>query len=316
MENIINKIKEKFPSWKFKIVSFNEKNKEIEIECLECGQIKKYKRYYNLIYKQNPCICNSTSSQYKALMYKKEIEEFLEKSTDFTFLNWENIKTDKIRPGIKIQCCKCNQIFSRKISAFLNNKKCPYCVERGIPNTQSIKAKIKEKGYTLLSEYINQDTKVLIKHDKCGFIWKIKPINFSNNLNGNCPQCNRMISQGERKIMDYLKEKNFSFEREHSFSWQSNKLFRYDFYIKDYNLIIEFNGRQHYEETGIFSMTLEENQRRDNIKIKEALNNNFNLLIIPFTQINNINKILDNWFNDYPSGVGNKLTVIERNAIL
>lgn len=314
--NIIKRIEEKFPDWKFEIINYNQKTKELEIKCLLCGQIKRYKRYYDLIYKQNSCICNSSSSQYKSIQQKKELEQFFQETNDFIFVQWTEIKSDKNRPGVIIQCSKCKQNFIRRTSTFLNKKECPYCVERGIPNTLSTKYKLKEKGYTLLSDYKDQETNVLIRHDKCGFIWKVKPINFKNNLDGNCPQCNRLISKGERKIIDFLEKSHIEYHREHSFSWQSHKLFRYDFFIPDYNLIIEFNGRQHYEETGLFSSSLEETQEHDKIKIEEAKKNNFNLLIIPYTHINNIEKILIKWFNDYPLGVDNKLMIIERNAIL
>lgn len=315
MNIIENKIKESFPKWNFEIINFDDKTKKLEIKCLECGLKKEYKKYYDLIYKKNPCICNSNSSQYKSIQYKKELEEYFKETKDFTFIEWTELIQDKARPGVKIKCNNCNQFFEKRISSFIKNKKCPYCVSKGSPNTLSISKRLEDKGYTLLSEYISQDKKVLIRHNECGFIWKVKPSNFSNFLNYNsCPQCNRRISKGEKIIRDYLIKHNICFDREISFNWQSNKLFRYDFYLPAYNLIIEFNGRQHYEETNIFTNSLADNILHDKIKIEEAIKNGFYFLVIPFTQINNIENILNKWFNDYPNGVNDKLTVIERNA--
>lgn len=315
MNIIEEKIKSKFPNWNFNIINYDNKTKELKIKCLDCGEEKLYKKYYNLLYKQNSCICNSTSSQYKSIQNKKELDKYFKENNDFTFIKWITLDLDKKRPGVLIKCNKCGQTFSKKIRDFINKKTCPYCVKQGMPNTTSVSKRLEDLGYSLLSQYKNQDERVLIKHNECGFIWKVKPSNFSSFLNYNsCPQCNRRISKGEKIIRDYLIEYNIDFDREVSFNWQSNKLFRYDFYLPSYNLIIEFNGRQHYEETNIFTNSLEENILHDKIKIEEALKNNFYFLVIPFTQINNIKNILDKWFNDYPNGVNDKLTVIERNA--
>ena len=65
------------------------------------------------------------------------------------------------------------------------------------------------KEYTLIGEYIDGETKVLIKHE-CGFIWKVKP-HFLRRYEG-CPKCNRKISKGERRIINYLQEKQIAFE--------------------------------------------------------------------------------------------------------
>lgn len=108
------------------------------------------------------------------------------------------------------------------------------------------------------------------------------------------------------KCLDCQKEKRFI--------WQSYPQFRYDFYIKEYNLIIEYNGRQHYEETNIFSFSLQENQERDKIKLEEAIQNGYYFLVIPYTHYNRIEEILQKWLNDYPKGVNNKLTIIERDT--
>lgn len=115
--------------------------------------------------------------------------------------------------------------------------------------------------------------------------------------------------------MEYCEKNNIKYEREYSFDWQSHKAYRYDYFIPDYNLIIEYNGIQHYVETNFLHFTLEENKEHDRIKMEEALKNNFYYLIIPYTRYNDITEILDNWFNDYPKGVNNKLMVIERDVI-
>lgn len=152
------------------------------------------------------------------------------------------------------------------------------------------------KEYTLIGEYIDGETKVLIRHE-CGFIWKVKP-HFLRRYEG-CPKCNRKISKGERKIINYLRGKQIAFEPEKIFSFSSNPRFRYDFYLPDYNLVIEYMGEQHYREIAFLHDTLSERQKRDEIKKKEVLEQKMNYLAISYKDFNNISNILDEWFNDY-----------------
>ena len=89
------------------------------------------------------------------------------------------------------------------------------------------------------------------------------------------------------------------FENEKSFEWQTNKLRRYDFYIPQYHLIIEYMGEQHYQEVPSFKYSLEEQKRIDEEKYLDAIKNGYNYLSIKYTNYNNLDEILTNWFNDY-----------------
>jgi very-short-patch-repair endonuclease len=112
--------------------------------------------------------------------------------------------------------------------------------------------------------------------------------------------CNE--SKGEKIIADYLTKKSIVFEREKRFNGCKNiKKLAFDFYFPSNSVLIEFDGRQHYEivnfcrsrEKAIKShVRLKEN---DNIKNKFAEANNFHLLRIKYDQINEIDKILDKY---------------------
>ena len=54
-----------------------------------------------------------------------------------------------------------------------------------------------------------------------------------------------LMSYGEEKISNILKENNIYFEREKSFADLKHGLFRFDFYLPNNNIIIEFDGEQH-----------------------------------------------------------------------
>ena len=72
--------------------------------------------------------------------------------------------------------------------------------------------------------------------------------------------------------------------------------YRFDFYLPEYNRLIEYDGIQHYKERNFFKDTLEEIQNRDIIKNNFALNNNIDLIRIPYWKQNSItiNTILGN----------------------
>jgi hypothetical protein len=71
----------------------------------------------------------------------------------------------------------------------------------------------------------------------------------------------------------------------------------YDFYISDYNIMIEFNGLQHYKPIKFFGCQEGFNylQERDKIKEKYCLENQIKLLIIRYDD--NIEEILNKTLN-------------------
>lgn len=77
--------------------------------------------------------------------------------------------------------------------------------------------------------------------------------------------------------------------------------YRYDFYLPDYNLMIEYDGEQHYMPVnfGINDLQhmeekLKNIQRHDRIKNKYCKDNNINLLRIPYWEKQNIEKLINN----------------------
>lgn len=67
---------------------------------------------------------------------------------------------------------------------------------------------------------------------------------------------------------------------------------RFDFYLPDYNTLIEYDGSQHYHTgTGIFDSPekIQQIQKRDQIKNKFAQDNNITLIRIPYTHFDKIN---------------------------
>lgn len=167
-------------------------------------------------------------------------------------------------------------------------------------NTQSFKTLL-PKEYTLLSEYKHTDEYVLVKHE-CGFVWKRRAkglLTYSG-----CPKCNKNKSSGEKRILEILDMKQIPYKYQASFPWQTNWKRKYDFYLPEQNLLIEYQGRQHYEETNFFDITLEQQQEIDEEKKNDAIKNGFNFIAIPYTDFNKLEEIITDLTNSTTSHFG------------
>ena len=138
---------------------------------------------------------------------------------------------------------------------------------------------------------INGNSKYLVKCD-CGKEYEI----YAQNLTqGNTTSCGCVReSHGEQKIREILIKNNIEFENQKSFSdfnYQDTKgKPRYDFYLPKYNILIEYDGEQHFKPT--FNWDTEKNfkqrQEHDKIKNSYAIKNNYILIRIPYTHYNNL----------------------------
>lgn len=114
-----------------------------------------------------------------------------------------------------------------------------------------------------------------------------------------CNKCNT-TSMGELKIAKWLQEKNIPYIGQHSFPDCKNiRLLKFDFYLPDHNVCIEFDGKQHYVEStrNTKHEPLKVKQKRDSIKNEYCLNNGIGLIRIPFWEAANIEDILENGIN-------------------
>ena len=92
-------------------------------------------------------------------------------------------------------------------------------------------------------------------------------------------------SNGELLVSEILKELNISYKQEFKFDDCRNKRrLPFDFYLPDYNICIEYQGKQHYEMVGWFGGEngFAQRQLTDNIKKQYCSDNNICLLAIPY----------------------------------
>jgi very-short-patch-repair endonuclease len=117
----------------------------------------------------------------------------------------------------------------------------------------------------------------------------------SNHLSGaGCPLCR--VSRGERIITNYLTKHDISFISQKKFETCKNiNHLPFDFHITDTNILIEFDGKQHYKPVPHWGgvENLKKIQKNDQIKTKWAEQNEYRLIRIKYTKLKKIDSILD-----------------------
>lgn len=295
-QEAIERIKKTYPNQDFELLEYSGVTKPVTIKCLKCFKESKKATFASSLKNKNLCECYSSSNKVKHQENKKKILELISQNDNKDFISFGFREKTK-KHVVKIKCLKCKRDFEKTLQDGLKSLNCPYCESSNYLDEELFKKRLGE-NYNLLSPYISTEEKVLLKHNECGFIWWVRPHNIKS-LNGGCPKCHKKRSKGERKIESYLIDKNINFEIEKNFPWLSNQRYHYDFYLNDFSLVIEYMGQQHYIETSFCKDTLAERQQRDQLKKEESILNGLNYLAISYKDFDNIEAILNKWFNDY-----------------
>ena len=106
-----------------------------------------------------------------------------------------------------------------------------------------------------------------------------------------CPVCSDGISYPNKFMANMLFQLKVNFK--HEFSYNDSK-YRYDFYLNDFNIIIEMHGRQHYEGWGKSCRTLEEEKENDKDKMAFAISKGISKYIVIDSKCSDINYISNN----------------------
>jgi len=153
-------------------------------------------------------------------------------------------------------------------------------------------------GKCLSSIYIDSPTKYTWQCSN-KHVWEASAVNIQNGGTW-CPYCAIQSSKGEREIervlIKYGLKFNIDYFREHSFKECKNKkLLLFDFYIPNKNLVIEFDGQQHFKPISLFggNKAFTTNLANDIIKDTFCALHRIKLIRIPYWDLKNIESILD-----------------------
>ena len=226
-----------------------------------------------------------TNMQISDLLYNKKEFRF---NTGYKYQNTIGtfIITDRFRENrkkYKVKCLLCGYEFIREESEVKRKRGCPCCsgqiVVRGINDMWTTNPELArllanpDDGY----KYTEHSNQILEwKCPDCGELI-YKTAGTVNERGLGCRSCGTGISYPNRFMFNLLRELNVNFKSEKTFNWSEGRL--YDFYLEDYNYIIEAHGMQHYEYCG-FPISVDEQQKIDKYKEKLANKNKIDKYIV------------------------------------
>jgi len=201
--------------------------------------------------------------------------------------------------------CKQNHEWEATINSRNNGIGCPYCNGKRATKENNLlvnnhelceewdysKNKKKPEDFTPKSSQ-----KVWWICKECGFKWQALIGNRNKENSTGCPQCNE--SKGEKRIKEYLNFNNIDYIWQKEFDGLlgiNDGLLSYDFYLSDYNLLIEYQGEQHEKYCKAFHKSKKDFEKQiehDRRKKEYAQIHNIKLLEIWYFDYNNIEKIL------------------------
>ncbi|NJO59674.1 MAG: hypothetical protein HC836_15625 [Richelia sp. RM2_1_2] len=209
-----------------------------------------------------------------------------DKKYDYSHIN----QYDGAKTKINIVCFK-HGTFSQTPQKHLLGQGCPLCGKEEMGKKNSLTTnefiekakKIHGDKYDYSAiQYKNNHTLVKILCKNHGFFKQIP----NSHLSGKgCARCGIIESTGSKMIDKILSIKNVFFIKEYTFNGCVNKRkLRFDFYLPDHNICIEFDGRQHFEPIEVFGgqKGFEEMQKNDYIKTIFCIKNSIKLIRVSY----------------------------------
>ena len=147
----------------------------------------------------------------------------------------------------------CGTTYEVTASDFIKGRRCRKCVFNSkIKSQEEWEKQVKDltgNDYIFLEPYVRDDVKIRYRHNTCGFEHTMTPNNFINGTR--CVSCSE--SSGEANIRRFLTESGIEFESQKRFKeLRAIKPLSYDFYLPSLNVLIEFQGEQHYRPIEFF----------------------------------------------------------------
>lgn len=234
--------------------------------------------------------------------FKYDRDSFIKKCLETHKIKYDYSKVSfkKSTEKICIICPKHGE-FWQTATYHKNGGNCPKCVGGVRISREEFIEKANEvhKGKYDYSkvEYNNYSTKVCIICPEHGEFWQTP----NNHLFGSgCPTCPQSNLEGE--LRQFLIKNHITFEQEKSFDWlrYKKKLFL-DFYLPDYSVAIECQGKQHFVPVDLFGgeKFFEKTMERDHMKYELCERHGIDLLYFsnaaidyPYPVIENFSSLL------------------------
>lgn len=211
---------------------------------------------------------------------------------------------------IECECLIDGTIWLPKPNALLNGQGCPEC-GRIASNKNSIKTNEKflyqlsivNPDIVPLQEYIQSKIPIWVMCKKCGYKWQATPDNLLQG--GNCQNCS--ATNNEKKLGNILIRLGYHIERQKKYNDCRDQLpLPFDIYLLDQNILIEYDGEQHYMPVNFGGISddeakenLKKTQYHDAIKNEYCHKNNIPLIRVPYWEKNNLEDFIVNQLKQY-----------------
>lgn len=268
-------------------------DKPILFKCNICG-LKKEVIASSLLKKtrtkQHICRCYGYPQEWHDQLL--DFQKWQEGQTDYELLSDFKGKY----ATIKVKCLKCGAVQKRSISSLLKSDGCLVCekkctVAKTPAQLQKELDEIYGGEYELIKNFTSVSKTALFRHTVCGKIYSTRPHYLLSQKGGTCPICKRR-SKGEKTISDTLRKLDIYFEEQKRL--ENLKRCPYDFFVPSSNLLIEFQGIQHFQPIDRFGGEKSFQRQQEIDKTKEACAKEwgYDFLAIPYTQFADIESIL------------------------
>lgn len=181
-------------------------------------------------------------------------------------------------------------IFYKRWSSILKHRSChPNVKISSYKEAKEFIESYKNLGYTYnlsVEEYNNQEIKTgnrvySITHPELVGVWNTNLTNFKRNAETHLNTSGR--SYGELVVKSILVDNHIQFSEQVTINIEG-QAHRFDFYIEEYNLYIEYDGEQHYNKsTGFYKDKTSIIKQRDEVKNKYVRDVGSRIIRIPYT---------------------------------
>lgn len=192
--------------------------------------------------------------------------------------------------------CRVHGPFMQTPADHLSGKGCGKCIGRYKTTSQFIEELVLVHGarydYSKMV-YKGIDNKIEIVCKKHGSFWQKAG---SHRKGFGCIYCRN--SRGEDAVEKSLERLLVAFEKEKKFGdcyFHKNYPLRFDFYLPEFNAIIEFDGMQHYVES--WQKSLKRTQRNDDVKNRYCVTHGIPILRIPYSKLEETQSIVEKYVN-------------------
>jgi very-short-patch-repair endonuclease len=215
-------------------VNYINLDTKVNILCKEHGEFKQIPEHHM---KGHGCpFCSK--------MGRKTTEQYIEiaKKVHNNFYDYSQTIFINNKKKVKIICPKHGE-FLQDPKHHLSGSGCPFC---NIVTTDDFIKKSKDIHGNLYDyskvNYIRANEKVIIICLKHGDFKQVP----NNHIQGRgCPKCK--LSNGEKTINKFLSDNDIKFEIQKKFNkCIFQKYLKFDFFLFDYNICIEYDGEQHF----------------------------------------------------------------------